>query len=88
MFAFVNVQADPDGVVRTMPLIYRDQQGKSAYSFAARAAEVFIGQKPWEALSALRLVNRLLVDWTKFHRISWKDARMSCPDSRRCFAIA
>jgi serine/threonine protein kinase len=73
LFGFVNVQADPDGVVRTMPLMYQDQQGKSAYSFAARAAEVFSMQSPVEALSGTRLWIDYSVDWTKFRRMSWKD---------------
>ena len=73
LFAFVNVQADPDGVVRTMPLVYRDQQGKAAYSFAARAAQVFIGRSPAQALSGARVRIDYSIDWTKFQRVSWKD---------------
>ena len=57
-----------------MPLRYRDQQGKSAPSFAARAAEVFMGRSALEAQSASLWID-YSVDWTQFHRISWKDAQ-------------
>jgi serine/threonine protein kinase len=73
LFAFVNVQADPDGVVRTMPLVYRDQHGKSAYSLAARAARVLMGRSPAQTLSGAPLRIDYSIDWTKFPRLSWKD---------------
>jgi serine/threonine protein kinase len=74
LFGFVNLQEDPDGVVRTMPLTFRDQRGKSAYSFAARAGEVFMARNPIDGLSGTRLWVDYSIDWTKFRRISWKDA--------------
>jgi CHASE2 domain-containing sensor protein len=69
LFAFANVPADPDGVVRAIPLAYRDQEGKSAYSFAGRAAQAFIGP----AISGVPVRIDYSIDWTKFRRVSWKD---------------
>ena len=51
-----------------------DQQGKSAPSFAARAAEMFMGRSQEEAQSASLWID-YSVDWMQFHRISWKDAQ-------------
>jgi serine/threonine protein kinase len=74
LFGFVNLSADRDGVVRAVPYTYRDQHGKRVQSLAARTAEVFTARSPVEALSATRFWIDYSIDWTKFQRVSWKDA--------------
>ena len=60
LFGFVNLSADPDGVVRAMPFQYRDERGRSVYSLAARTAEIFLARNPVETFSGTRLWDRLL----------------------------
>ena len=65
--------ADPDGVVRTMPLDYRDQQGKGVvFSCGARRRGVH-GTEPCGRAADTRLWIDYSIDWTKFERVSWKD---------------
>ena len=73
VFGFVNVVPDPDGVVRTMPLMYRDERGESAPSFAARTVSIFGARSSADAKADTRLWIDYSVDWTKFHRVSWQE---------------
>ncbi len=73
LFGFVNLAADPDGVVRTMRSTYRDERGRSVPSLPARTAGIIMtGQLNGGADT--RFFIDYAVDWTKFQRVSWKDA--------------
>jgi CHASE2 domain-containing sensor protein len=74
LYAFVNVSPDSDGVVRTMPLFYRNQRETLVPSFAARVAEVFM-TRSLPSSGDSRLWLDYSIEWTKFQRVSWKDVR-------------
>jgi CHASE2 domain-containing sensor protein len=75
LFAFVNVSPDSDGVVRTMPLSYRNERGRQVQSLVARTADLYRPRS--DAATATATDNRLWIDysidWTAFPRLSWKD---------------
>jgi serine/threonine protein kinase len=73
LFAFVNVDEDPDGVVRRGRLGYRDTSGTPRDTWARRAVRSLqessrVGSSP----DATFLIDHS-VDWRGFRRISWKD---------------
>lgn len=69
LFAFVNLQEDGDGVVRTGNVAYADRAGRSRLTFAFAAAEKVGSGRAQE--------NRFLIDYStaasSLERISWMD---------------
>jgi serine/threonine protein kinase len=75
LFGFVNLDEDPDGVVREGRLGFRDRTGNERPSWAARAAEML---SPLPAISGrkrFRIDYR--IDTAGFARISWREVPMA-----------
>jgi serine/threonine protein kinase/CHASE2 domain-containing sensor protein len=73
LFAFVNVSADSDGVVRTIPLEYHNERGQRVPSFVARTADIYGAGRFGETSADARVWIDFSIDWTAFQRVSWKD---------------
>src|SRR5262249_44015465 len=69
LFGLVNVEQDPDGVVRHARLFYRAQFGTRRASWAARATAL-AGVATASDQKADFLVDPTL-DWRRFERLSW-----------------
>jgi serine/threonine protein kinase/CHASE2 domain-containing sensor protein len=72
LFAFVNVSADSDGVVRAIPLSYGNERGQRVQSLVARTAEISGVGRRGEPTANDRLWIDYSIDWTAFKRVSWK----------------
>lgn len=74
LFGFVNVDEDPDGLIRRGRLAYADREGTTRDSFAARAAR---SQGKFSSARGGAWPDRFWidhsVDWRLLERISWKD---------------
>lgn len=73
LFGFVNLSADADGVVRTMPVSYRDRDGKAVPSLAARVAETASAGSLGKASTGPHVWIDYSIEWTKFQRVSWSE---------------
>jgi serine/threonine protein kinase len=84
LFGLVNVERDPDGLVRQARSSYRDQAGSQRLFWAARAAWTFLkkGEAPRAIVGGSRAITDRpsgtiwvdhSVDRSQFQRISWKD---------------
>ena len=72
LFGFVNLDEDPDGVVRRGRLGYRDRSGRVRPSWAAKAAaSLNTGASRPGTGDVFWLDPR--IDWTRYTRISWRD---------------
>jgi serine/threonine protein kinase len=81
LFAFVNLDEDPDGVNRRVRLRYLDQSGHERDAWAAHAVKTFWsrsanGSSPDREMSREanpRVWIDYSVEWQRFKRVSWKD---------------
>jgi serine/threonine-protein kinase len=73
LFGFVNLEEDPDGVIRRGRLHYRDRAGRTRPSWAAKAAATLRGGSAErnEVANAFWIDSR--IDWPRYRRISWRD---------------
>jgi serine/threonine protein kinase len=73
LFAFANVEADDDGILRAMRPTFVDDQGRPRESLAARAVSISTGGIAPPAPERAPRID-FTVDPEKFERVSWKDA--------------
>jgi serine/threonine protein kinase len=73
LFGFVNVSADDDGVVRTVPLSYGNERGQRIPSLVARTADISGAERGREPTADGRLWIDYSTDWSAFQRVSWRD---------------
>jgi serine/threonine protein kinase len=73
LFGFVNMDEDPDGVVRRGRLWFVDQDGAKRNSWVARAAGAVAGRPGTSPAAAERFWIERSVDWNRIQTISWKD---------------
>ena len=71
LFGFVNVDEDPDGVVRRGRLGFRDRSGGERPSWAARAAGMLSAVPAGSHGKGFRIDHR--TDGSGFTRVSWQD---------------
>jgi serine/threonine protein kinase len=72
LFGFVNLDEDPDGVVRRGRLRFRDRSGAMRPSWAERAARG-LGEDPVPLPAASReFPIDTRIDWPRYNRISWQ----------------
>lgn len=72
IFGFVNLDEDPDGVVRQGRLWFRDRDGSRQPSWAARAARELRPDLSWEDETPRRFWIDTRIDWPRYSRISWR----------------
>lgn len=70
LFGLVNLDQDPDGVIRRGRLHYRDQSGAERSSWAARAARTFA---PIDARGRRAFWIDETVEWKDYGRVAWRD---------------
>jgi eukaryotic-like serine/threonine-protein kinase len=75
LFGFVNLDEDPDGVVRRGRLGYHDRSGRMRLSWAAKAAASLPGGAPASASATAPFWLDPRIDGPRFARISWRDVR-------------
>jgi CHASE2 domain-containing sensor protein len=68
-FRFVNLEEDPDGVIRRGRLFFRDEAGGRYPSWAARAASMLPPTRPEPAEPAFRIDHR--INGNLYERIPW-----------------
>jgi serine/threonine protein kinase len=73
LFGLVNIEEDPDGVVRRGRLFFHDRDGGRRLTLAARAAMTLAGPALVEGAREPVLWIDHSVGWQQFPRISWKD---------------
>jgi CHASE2 domain-containing sensor protein len=73
LFGFVNLDADPDGVVRQGRLEYHDRSGRVRPSWAARAAAPLRSGASANEAAAESFWIDPRVDASRYARISWRD---------------
>lgn len=73
VFGLVNVQEDPDGIVRRSRLHYVDRDGTRRWTLAARAAATLAGPRILESHESSLVWVQHAVDWQRIPRVSWKD---------------
>lgn len=73
LFGLVNVEADPDGVVRRGRLFFHDRGGGKRLTLAARAAMKLIGPAFVEGAREPVLWIDHSASWKRIPRVSWKD---------------
>jgi CHASE2 domain-containing sensor protein len=80
LFAFVNLDQDPDGSVRHAHTRYADRSGAARRTWAASAVEKFEGGSTGDSAAdtggrseASRFWIDYTADFTRFEQISWKD---------------
>jgi CHASE2 domain-containing sensor protein len=72
LFGFVNLDEDPDGVVRQGRTEYRDRSGRTRPSWAAKAAASLNTAAGRPHSDAAFLLDPR-IDWTRYTRISWRE---------------
>jgi CHASE2 domain-containing sensor protein len=76
LFGFVNLDEDPDSVVRKGRLGYRDRSGRVRPSWAAKAAAALrTGGVPPKAVDPFWIDPR--IDWPRYAQISWRDVTVA-----------
>ena len=73
LFGLVNIEEDPDGLVRRGRLFFRDRDGGRRLTLAARAATMLAGPTPIEKAREPVLWIDHSVRWQQIPRVSWKD---------------
>ena len=73
LFGLVNIEEDPDGVVRRGRLFFRDRDGERRLTLAARAAMTLAGPALVEGAREPALWIDHSVSWPRIPRVSWKD---------------
>ena len=73
LFGLVNIEEDPDGVVRRGRLFYHDGEGGRRLTLAARAATTLVGPALVEGAREPVLWIDHSVSWQRIPRVSWKD---------------
>jgi CHASE2 domain-containing sensor protein len=75
LFGFLNMRPDPDGRIRRAQTGYKVKDGQTLLSLPFKAYRLLTGS----GLTGKQLDQPLWIDysadWTKFHKISWKDLR-------------
>ena len=72
LFGFVNMKEDSDGIIRTMVLAYKDQDGKTRNSFAHQFAQL-ITDTPVAPVNQKHLWIDYSINWLQIQKLSWKD---------------
>jgi serine/threonine protein kinase len=73
IFGFVNLDEDPDGVVRRGRLWFRDISGTRRPSWAARAAQRLRPELAWKSGTTQSFWIDTRIDWPRYERISWRE---------------
>lgn len=79
MFAIVNLDEDPDGVIRRGRVAFRDRSGRERPSWAARAAR-HLRASPSENYW---IDSR--IDWPRYARISWREVPTALAEKPEIF---
>lgn len=79
MFAVVNLDEDPDGVIRRGRAAFRDRSGRERPSWAARAARHLRANPPENYWIDSR------IDWPRYTRISWREVPTALAEKPEMF---